>query len=241
MNKQFIQLLEQVQNHIKTSQEKGISPLYFRGHGSADWCLTCSLGRHKKEKDLESRLYYDFISHAGNLIPRDYTTWDILFLMRHHGLPTRLLDWSETFSAALYFAIKEFDKKSAIWALNPFSINKKSIKSSAILNPNSDLTHSYFEFFIDKSVEFDGDVISLYPSKNNKRLLSQKGVFTLHINEHQPLEKNYRRHLKKFEITENMVESAKEFLSLAGVNEFSMFPDLDGLERHLKEIHKIRG
>ncbi len=175
------------------------------------------------------------------LSPISCTTWDILLLMRHHGLPTRLLDWTENFAFALYFAIKDFRGKAVIWALNPFSLNKKSLKSSTILNPNSDLTHSYFEFFIDNSVKFDGDVIALYPPKNNSRLQAQKGVFTLHVNEHQPLEKNYRRHLKKFEITENMIDSAKEFLSLSGINEYSMFPDLDGLERYLKESHKIKG
>ena len=239
MNKQFIQLLERVQDHIRKSEKKGNTPIFFRGHGSVNWSLSCSLGRLQKDKSFENRLYYDFISHAGNLIPREYSTWDILFLMRHHGLPTRLLDWTETFSVALYFAIKDFDKKAVVWALNPFSVNQKSLKSSVLLNPNSDFTHSYFEFFIESSVKFDGDAVALYPPKNNKRFRDQKGVFTLHINEGEPLEKNYRRHMRKFEISENMVESAKEFLSLSGVNEFSMFPDLDGLTRYLKKQHKI--
>ena len=241
MNKKFIKLLNQVQKRIKKSEEKGITPLFFRGHGSTDWSLCCSLGRQAIDKNLESRLYYDFISLAGNLIPKEYTTWDILLLMRHHGLPTRLLDWTESFTTALYFAIKDFKGTAAIWILNPFSLNKKTIRGSAILNPNSDLTHSYFEFFIENSVKFDGNIIALYPSKNNSRLQAQKGVFTLHINEHQPLEKKYRKHLEKYEITEDMLGSAKEFLSLSGINEFSMFPDLDGLARYLKLNNNIKG
>ena len=41
--------------------------------------------------------------------------------------------------------------------------------------------------------------------------------------------------MKKFELTKDMLESAKDFLELAGVNEYSLFPDLDGLQRYLKE------
>ena len=192
MDDSFIELIKQINFFIKDAKAKGNEPLFFRGHGSTNWELISSLGRQKKDTTLEQRLYYDFVSYAGDLIPNHFTTWDILFLMRHHGLPTRLLDWSESFSAALYFAVKNFDKKAAIWILNPYSVNYKSIKSRVILNPNTDLTHSYFQFFIDKSVKIIGDIYALYPPKSNNRLLAQKGVFTLHVNEREPLENKYR-------------------------------------------------
>ena len=43
-----------------------------------------------------------------------------LSLMRHYGIPTRLLDWTHSFLVAAYFAVDDADKARdcAIWALD---------------------------------------------------------------------------------------------------------------------------
>ena len=60
-------------------------------------------------------------------------------LMQHYAVPTRLLDWTEGASIALYFAIRmrvfgkqelPTEKIPCVWMLNPSWLNHKSIKTS---------------------------------------------------------------------------------------------------------------
>jgi hypothetical protein len=63
-----------------------------------------------------------------DVVPTREHTDQWLFLARHAGLPTRLLDWSESALIALYFALKE--DNPVIWMLNPLELNQLSYDPS---------------------------------------------------------------------------------------------------------------
>ena len=67
------------------------------------------IGRKDKLRSLqklESDLFFEFLPRARKLVSDLEDDWDVLCLMRHHGVPTRLLDWTQTFGVAIYFALK---------------------------------------------------------------------------------------------------------------------------------------
>ena len=198
-----------------------------------------SIGREKRNPSLENWLYYGFLGYGGPLLPEPHDSWDILFLMQHHGLPTRLLDWTETFSVALYFALKEATDEAAIWILNPYALNLRSKHGHVIKHPRSDYPFSYWDCFICQTEKFPQPVAAISAPRITSRITAQASVFTLHRDLKKGLERIAPRCVEKIIIPKSAFEEAGHFLKLAGVTEFSLFPDLDGLARHLHRAHVV--
>lgn len=79
--------------------------------------------------------------------------------------------------------------------------------------------------------------IALYPNRKNDRLTNQGGYFTIHGNNIQPIEKlkDHKKILRNVPIPDDCKKDALRFLEQAGINHFTMFPDLDGLSNMLNE------
>jgi FRG domain len=115
---------------------------WFRGQPDSEWPLEPSIFR--RDISLDEGLSYwilrlDSAEHRATC----KTTFDWLCLMRHHLLPTRLLDWSENALVALYMACEaqsKFDTDGTLWALNTLKLHETSrprhLESVAICLPN---------------------------------------------------------------------------------------------------------
>lgn len=229
--------LSKVDRKVNQISKKGYDP-YFRGQGSTTWDLMPSLGRKNYPPETESLLYHDFLINAGALIPSNSSPWDILFAMRHHGIPTRLLDWSETFSVALYFAVKDFSGQAAIWVLDAAELNTQSCQRDSILHPETDIKHNYYDYFIARSESFIGQAVAIRPTKTYLRVSVQKSVFTIHQDLSQSMVTLFPGSISKITLPKSALSEAQKFLRLAGINEYSLFPDLDGLSRWLNQVHE---
>jgi hypothetical protein len=219
--------------------EKKCGMPFFRGQRESNWELIPSIAR--KENSFfrlhQHITYFDYKVQAGELLGNVRSEWDYAFSMQHHGLPTRLLDWSTNFASALFFAVKSASESAAIYILDPFNLNKLALKREELLSPE-DLDGNYFELFISESKQTSWDVCAISPIHHHKRVFAQKCVFTLHNELDSSIDKLYPSSFKKIVLNNNQIEGAKAFLELAGVNEYSLFPDLDGLARHLKQDMK---
>jgi hypothetical protein len=246
MHADWIKFLEEVTTYCDNLEKSGCDVLFFRGHTKKQYELLPTLlrGKGRDIVYLETALFYDFVSMAGTNI-KSNDSWEILFTMRHYGIPTRLLDWTTNFANALYFALsdKELDGPH-IWILNPFLLSEKNPGFSVgLLNPYYDIDDDYVSLFVNilehpkaKRPQFP---LALYPPRNNPRIFAQQGVFTLHGMLNDKLDALAPDTLKRFDIPVTCIEDAKKFLTLSGIHEYSIYPDLFGLANHLTSKYKL--
>lgn len=222
--------------------EIGTGEPFFRGHADAKWRLLPTICRCRPTADAkfnytsdavrERSVYGRFVTYAADLLPSKNTGWDNLFAMQHHGLPTRLLDWTSTFAVALYFALKDTRDEASLWVLNPFLLNEKTAGRRQVLYP-SDLTSEYGQHYAE-SDDAKIPVVALRPPRHTSRVARQRSAFTLHNDLVTPLDEIEPSVVREIRIPRPAHDGARQFLELAGVSEFALFPDLDGLARELE-------
>src|SRR5437588_4205459 len=110
------------------------------------------------EEDLLNK--FQKLSHPF-IADRARSEWEWLYIARHHGLPTRLLDWSTNPLKGLFFAVQEFrhdDKDSVLWALE---------------------ASSWMETMEREKRSNLKDMLLVYPPHINERIVAQDGCFTV--------------------------------------------------------------
>jgi hypothetical protein len=253
---QFVAEVKRAKQELDFRQNPPSAPeeALFRGHRNSSYQLLPALQIHcdglKMSKnamqDLESDLFFEFQARAAHLHPEVTDDWEILFLMRHYGMATRLLDWTSVFGTAVYFALRRAEPTDEphIWILNPYKLNEDN-KDSGVrdflapkyINENED----YSDMLTDYKNPGMGwnHPFALYPlTRWNARLHAQRGYFTIHGDKLKPLDQLMPKCVSRVNIPREAIEGGLEFLELAGINDYSMFPDLEGLKN---DIHRFNG
>lgn len=234
-----IQSLSEYIDYINNLEHQHIAQWLYRGHSDEAYCLVPSLYRIEKEKmfadydNKENYLMEQFKIEARPFLtfePKNEDEW--LAIAQHHGLPTRLLDWSMNPLIALYFAVKDHDnKKNAnVWLFGIFSTNNCWEESN----------------WIDRKVHIhdiaNQNRIILFPPYIDKRIINQSGCFTKHYleknNSVKPLnEMDKYTVFGKFDKVTIKKDSKKKILNelyYFGIHEGLVYPGLDGIAKRLK-------
>lgn len=227
---------------VKISRDLGGSLPWWRGHADIAWQLIPSL-YHQGHKDFEYNLCGRFRSMAAVRQPNcpgknDDLDW--LFLMQHHHLPTRLLDWSLSPLIALFFALEKSptdDVDAAVWAMMPTRLNLQQLDKEIILTPeNSDLLALSREAF---EIAENSDLRTLAVSMNHSdmRHMLQQAMVTIHGSS-TPIDElpNAESFLAKIRIPVASKASLRQILGLYGFSRAYLFPDLDNLSQELRSM-----
>jgi len=233
-------------DRLNSLVEKG-GTSWYRGQGNIAWTLTPSALRLRtlNERTKALGLLADFKRYGEIRVPNPPGTTEELKwvqLAQHHGLPTRLLDWTKSSAMALYFACCEsFDKDGAVFVLDPINLNSKvNPKNPRVFDANDDaqLIHEYIKLG-GKRIATGRRSIAIYPVWNCERIERQNGVFTLHGSRDFSLTSKQVSRLKCLRVCRKQKKSLLADLERIGVNEMSLFPELEHLCRYLKKAAEI--
>jgi len=218
---------------------RGVPYPFFRGHTTESFTLLPSLFRVRRKQYVECNIFSDFVSNAAPLMNnKKMIPIETLFEMRHANIPTRLLDWTTIFAVALYFATSGKAKSPCIWVLDPGKLNEQSIETELLVE--SDAVEYDYE---KEMVRYAGKTLQLplaiFPPMQSSRIFAQKGHFTIHGACEGSLETLCPRCVTRIAVPPDSLSEARRFLQLAGINEYSIFPDIDGLARFLVREHGL--
>ena len=203
--------------------------LIFRGQ-PCDKPLLPKIARLVSEvsdiKQFEKKTFSEFKRKCLPYLKTPITNdWDLLAIAQHFTLPTRLLDWTENPLTALWFACQHDNPKDVngvVWMFDVPEVDVVSVQN--------------------KQSPFDGNRTRVFkPNHITERITSQAGWFTVHkyIDENKKfisLENNkiYSSELTKFIIPSKLFAECRVKLSKMGINYATVFPDMEGLCRHIE-------
>jgi hypothetical protein len=201
-------------------------------------------------------LYHTFRHDAWRLLdPSDRGEWSLIFHMQHHGVPTPLLDWTESFACALFFAHETWKPTddAAIFVLDPAALNARVAGISAQITLDDNLsgearvkTNLWHPQFVPP--DEDRPCLAVTPVRSNYRMLAQRGTFTLSGDSFESLDVQYQGIIRKIVLPAAIHSDVERFLNLVNVGVQGYFPDLQGLQRkyrarlewHLREAERVR-
>ncbi len=257
-------------NYLK---EKKNTKFLFRGTLES-WGLRSTIERIREAWDIpfdnlpriEKRIIRDFQRKYPNYLTILRPDKDILWwisLMRHHGAPTRMLDWTYSPYVAAYFAFESYlykynnnaneDDRAVVWMIDRNWLDDVSQSKIRIMfrlrtdrglvqDIRDSLPSAFDRLFNVKKPKYDF-LCALNPWHINERLAVQQGIFLYPTNISKPFQDNltqmdgYEKYLVRFifkNLNVNELRDIFENLYRMNINRTSLFPGLDGYAKSLE-------
>jgi hypothetical protein len=226
----------------------------YRGMASSAYDLTTSLMRlGGVYHELEAHLLRNFIKYARRTQLPDTSPWHWLALAQHHGLPTRMLDWTFSPYVALHFATtidraEEIETDAVVWCVDYVRTNTSVPDGLRDILGEEDAEVFTAEMLLraaDSLAAFDAltpepFVVFFEPPSLDDRIVNQAALFSLMSSATARLDcwlaarpEMYRRII----IPAALKHEVRDKLDQANITERVLFPGLDGLSRWMRRYY----
>lgn len=229
----------------------------YRGMTDADHDLASSLGRLGDDaaKRLEGHILRNFRKYAQReAVPGD-STWNWLSLAQHHGLPTRLLDWTYSPLVALHFAtasLRGYDDDGIVWMVDYAATNRMlpARLRRALADAGADaFTAEMLDQAAPTLPRFDRlarrpFLVWIEPPSLDDRIVNQFALFSLLSSPIARTDVWLEKHpkvVRRVVIPSSLKWEVRDKLDQANVTERVLFPGLDGLSQWLRRYYTPRG
>ena len=229
----------------------------YRGVSHAERRLLTSLDRlggesppHAK-RELESHILRNFIRYSRPHVGQGHEDeWELLVTAQHHGLPTRLLDWTYSPLVAAHFATaSELDADRVVWRLDWQRVHRIfGLPELALLIDDVERLLGDADRPFTPWAMFDRDRLEppfacmIEPPSIDARIVAQAAVFTLCSDRTRAFDDFLAEHglldaLTRYVIPARHASRIRDQLDLVSIDERRLFPDLDGVAAQMRRYY----
>jgi hypothetical protein len=225
----------------------------YRGSSDADTDLSSGLVRLGGDTELERQLMRAFRKYAMQDAVAHDTAWDWLALGQHHGLPTRLLDWTYSPYVALHFATQNrerYDRDGVVWCIDYVRAHEQLPMTlrAALEEEGANL---FTTELLDEAAPELGDleqygedfVLFVEPPSFDARIVNQYALFSVVSRAQARLDDWIAHHddiAARVVIPAQLKWEVRDKLDQANITERVLFPGLDGICRWLARYYEPR-
>ena len=222
----------------------------YRGLSRSSYDLSTTLMRlGGGPARLESHIIRSFQKYAHLEMHEASSIWNWLSLAQHHGLPTRLLDWTYSPLVALHFATDhDFESDAIIWCVNFVETNKqlpprlrRRLETTDARVFTTRMLHEEVRSLDEYDVLTDNPfVVFLEPPSLDSRIVNQNALFSILSDPDLAMDQWLARDrdtTRKVIVPAELKWEVRDKLDQAGINERVLFPGLDGLCLYLTRYY----
>lgn len=232
----------------------------YRGLPDVNYKLVTTLQRccKSKKKEIEKSLYDNFAKYAEleDATIRN-SVWRCMILGQHHGLPTRLLDWSKSPLIALHFATTEDDmdnldrRDCVVWRLDVEKLHAK-LPYKYLTEMEQAGQHIFSVDMLQATCDnlngYDADMGNKYmvimePPTMDERMMNQYSFFSVvpsDVNQVEEILEHNTDAVVKYVISKNLRWEIRDFLDQANVSERIVYPGLGGIAAWIRRHYFVR-
>jgi hypothetical protein len=229
------------------------STLVWRGLARSHYSNVSSLARLSEDSPrLERHLIRNFRKYAHREAPGP-TMWDWLSLAQHHGLPTRLLDWTFSPLVALHFATASWpDDEAILWAVDCEGAHERlpgrlrsalEREGSLVFTTEMLAEHAPDLDSFDDLTEDEPFVLFFEPPSLDERIVNQAAVLSAISDPRSHMEAWLAAQpdlWRAWRVPPAVKAEIRERLDQAHLNERLLMPGLDGLAAWLRRYYSPR-
>ncbi len=205
---------------------------------------------HSK-RHLEAHILRNFAKYSRPYLPAGpIDEWELLVIAQHHGVPTRLLDWSYSPLVAAHFATTsavpgkgcviwrlDWQRIHAVYDIPQLALRIEDISKQEVLGDGGDF--GVWDLFEERIRTF---ACLIEPPSLDARIVAQAAAFTICTDTSRSFEsfldeQGLTDALTKYVVPAESVSHIRDQLDLSGIEERHLFPDLDGVAASIRRYY----